>query len=104
MPAKRKYNKSTGRKYTGDSYDARYGRKTSKQRSERNKARRAVKAKLTKKYGKAKAEQMMKGKDVAHKKSISKGGKNGSSNLKLSSPASNRGRRGEGNRKRGKRR
>lgn len=103
MPAKRKYNKSTGRTYTGNSYDAKYGRKTSQQRSERNKARRAVFNKLAKKYGKAKAEEMMKGKDVAHVKSISKGGKNNSSNLKLSSPAKNRGRRGEGNRKKGKR-
>jgi hypothetical protein len=99
VPRKRKFNKSTGRKYTGNSYDAKYGRRTSKQRSERNKARRIVFNRLAKKHGKAKARQMMKGKDVAHKNGLS----NNPSNLKLSSPSKNRGRRGEGNRKKGKR-
>jgi len=100
MPKKRKFNKSTGRSYTGNSYDARYGRAHSQQRSESNKARRAVFNGLAKKHGKAKARQMMRGKDVAHK---SANGGNFLSNLKLSSPAKNRGRAGEGNRKKGKR-
>lgn len=99
----RKYNKSTGRKYTGSSYDAKYGRRTSKTRSKRNQARRIMKKHLTKKHGAKKAESMMKGKDVAHKKPLSKGGTNAPSNLKLASRKKNRGRVGEGNRKRGKR-
>lgn len=96
---KRKFNKSTGRKYTGNSYDARFARKNSQNRSEQNKARRAMKAHLTKKYGASKAASMMKGKDVAHKKPLSKGGTNAISNLKLQSPSRNRGRKGEGGRK-----
>lgn len=103
MPAKRKYDKAHGRVYTGNSYDARYGRKTSKQRSARNKARRKKLASLTKRHGKVKAKQMLKGKDVSHRRSISKGGGNSSRNLSVSSVAANRGRRGEGNRKKGKR-
>lgn len=100
---KRIYNKSTGRKYTGDSYDARYSRKTSADRTKRGAARAIMKKHLTKKYGAAKAEAMMKGKDVAHKKPISKGGSNALSNLKLQSKKANRGRANEGNRKKGKR-
>lgn len=102
--AKRKpYNKSTGRVYTGDSYDAKYSRKNSQNRSEQNKARRAKLASLTKKYGAAKAKAMMKGKDVAHVKPLRKGGTNSPSNLKLQSKSKNRGRAGEGNRRKGKR-
>lgn len=104
MPTKRKYNKSTGRKYTGDSYDAKFARKNSKKRSEQNKARRAKLASLTKKHGAAKAKAMLKGKDVAHIKPLSKGGTNAPSNLKVQSPSKNRGRAGEGARKKGRKR
>lgn len=102
MPKKRVYNASTGRKYGPGTYDGEYGKKTSRQRSARNKARRKKLASLTKVHGKAKAKAMIKGKDVAHKRSISKGGGNGSSNLRVSSVKANRGRKGEGGRKRGK--
>lgn len=102
MPKKRVYNSSTGRKYGPGTYDHAYGKKTSKQRSARNKARRKKLASLTKVHGKAKAKAMLKGKDVAHKRAVSKGGGNRSSNLKVSSVKANRGRRGEGGRKRKK--
>ncbi len=62
-----------------------------------------MKKHLTEKHGAAKAESMMKGKDVAHKKALSSGGSNAVSNLKLVSRKKNRGRAGEGNRKRGSR-
>jgi 5-methylcytosine-specific restriction endonuclease McrA len=87
-----KYNKSTGRKYGPGSYDYKYGKKTSKQRSQRNKARRAVRASLTAKYGARKAAAMLKGKDVDHAKPIAKGGKNRLSNLRIMSKKKNRGR------------
>jgi hypothetical protein len=103
VPRKRKYNSSTGRKYGPGSYDYKYGKRTSKQRSNRNKARRAVFNRLAEKYGKTKAAQMLKGKDISHIRSISKGGTNAKGNLKISSVKKNRGRANEGNRKRGKR-
>lgn len=87
------YNKSTGRKYGPGSYDHAYGKKTSKQRSQRNKARRAVRASLAAKYGAKKAASMLKGKDVDHIKPIAKGGKNGKSNLRISTKRANRGRK-----------
>jgi len=85
---KRKYNASTGRDY---SYDRAYNKKTIKQRSQRNKARREVFNMLEEKYGASKAKAMMKGKDVDHIKSIRKGGANTKSNLRLLTPAKNRG-------------
>lgn len=97
---KRKFNASTGRRYGAGTYDGKYNRAHSKQRSESNKARRAVFNNLAMKHGKAKAKSMMKGKDVSHVKA---GGGNALSNLKLASPSKNRGRAGEGNRKKGKR-
>lgn len=54
-----------------------------KKRSQRNKARRE----MEKKHGKA----AIKGKDVDHKTPIRSGGGNGKGNLRLSSPAKNRG-------------
>lgn len=93
MAKKHVYNKSTGRKYGPGSYDHAYGKKTSKQRSQRNKARRAVRAALVSKYGAKKAAQMLKGKDVDHVKPIAKGGKNGLSNLRVTSKKKNRGRK-----------
>lgn len=53
-----------------------------KDRAQRNAARSAVK----KKVGAA----AIKGKDVGHKKAVSKGGKNGLANLFIQSPSSNR--------------
>ena len=53
-----------------------------KDRAQRNSARSAVK----KKVGAA----ALQGKDVGHKKAVSKGGKNGLQNLFIQSPASNR--------------
>ena len=52
-------------------------------RSQRNKARRA----MEKEHGK----DALKGKDVAHKRAISKGGSNARSNLTIQSVAKNRG-------------
>lgn len=88
------YNASTGRKYGPGTVDYAYGKKTSKKRSQRNKARRVMLSILTKRYGsKAKAKAAMKGKDVDHKTPISKGGKNTPSNLRLQSRKKNRGRK-----------
>lgn len=53
-------------------------------RSKRNKARRA----MVEKHGAA----AVKGKDVDHKTMLSKGGGNGAKNLRLQTPAVNRGR------------
>lgn len=87
------YNKTTGRKYGSGSYDDRYGEKTSDDRSQRNKARRIMFSFLENKYGKARAKEMMKGKDVDHKKTIKSGGNNSISNLRLTTPKKNRGRK-----------
>lgn len=87
--AKRKHNKSTGRSYE---YDLRYQKSPEqvKNRVARNKARREKRQELTKKHGKAKAEQMLAGKDVHHKKPLSKGGGNSKSNRRLLSKSKNR--------------
>lgn len=84
-------------------YDKAYGKVTVGHRVKRNQARAIMKEKLTEKYGEARAEQMMKGKDVAHIKPVSKGGTNAPSNLKLQPRSVNRGRKGEGARKNGER-
>jgi len=84
-------------------YDKQYNKATVADRVKRNQARAAVRRELERKYGEAKAEKMMRGKDVAHIKSVRKGGGNSKSNLKLQSVAANRGRKGEGARKTGKR-
>lgn len=86
---KRVHNKSTGRDYTKDKL---YNKKTVKQRSQRNKARREMEVFLTKKYGKTRASAMMKNKDVDHKKPISTGGTNKITNLRLQSKSINRAR------------
>lgn len=85
------YNKFTGRDYDG--YDKSYGKKTSDDRSQRNKARREMLKFLTNKYGKARAEKMMKGKDVDHIHTLKKGGSNSIKNLRLLTPKKNRGRK-----------
>lgn len=79
-----KSNKKTGRNYA---YDKEYqkSQKQVKNRVKRNAARRE----MTKTRGKA----AMKGKDVDHKKALSKGGGNGKKNLRLTSPKKNRGRK-----------
>lgn len=59
-------------------------------RSERNKARRILHAALVKKYGEARADAMMKGKDVDHITPLEDGGSNAASNLRLRSIRSNR--------------
>lgn len=84
-------------------YDKAYGKATVGHRVKRNQARAIMKKKLTEKYGESRAEQMMKGKDVAHIKPVSKGGTNAPSNLKLQPRSANRGRKGEGARKNGSR-
>ncbi len=58
-------------------------------RAARNKARRDKLRQLTEKHGAAKAAQMMKGKDVDHKKPLSQGGSNRLSNLRLRDPKEN---------------
>ena len=92
MAKKRVYNKSTGRDYE---YDKKYQKSPSqvKNRVARNKARRQKKAELTKKHGKSKAEKMMNGKDVDHKRPLSKGGSNAKSNRRLISASKNRARK-----------
>lgn len=86
------------KKFNKAAYDKKFNARPEQRRnrSNRNKARR----KMAKKVGK----KALKGKDVGHKKPLSKGGGNSYKNLTLSSPSKNRGRVGEGNRKRGKRR
>lgn len=84
-------------------YDKAYGKATVAHRVKRNQARAIMKRKLTERYGAARADQMMKGKDVAHIKPVTKGGTNTPSNLKLQAKSANRGRKGEGARKTGKR-
>ena len=92
MKSKRKNNKSTGRDY---SYDKKYQSSPQqvKNRVARNKARRQTKASLVKKHGKAKAASMLKGKDVDHKRPLSKGGSNHKSNRRLISKSKNRARK-----------
>ena len=53
-----------------------------KDRAQRNAARAAVKKKV--------GASALQGKDVGHKKAVSKGGKNGLQNLFIQSPSSNR--------------
>lgn len=79
-----KSNKATGRDY---SYDTAYEDRPEqvKNRVKRNRARRE----MAKKKGKA----ALKGKDVDHKKPLSKGGSNSSKNLRVTSKKKNRGRK-----------
>lgn len=87
---KRVYNKSTGRDY---SYDAQYNKRTVKDRVARNKARRMKKKELESRHGKKKAAEMMKGKDVDHKRPIKNGGKTTKKNIRLMSASKNRARK-----------
>ena len=77
-------NKATGRKY---SYDTEYQDRPEQvaNRVKRNKARREM--------AKSKGKAAMKGKDVDHKKPLSKGGSNSKGNLRLASKKKNRGRK-----------
>lgn len=95
------YNKAHGRRYKKGSYDYRNNNTTTARRNRnlRLKARRRKLKSLTKRYGKAKAKRMMKGKDVAHKRSLRSGGSNKASNTRLMSRKKNRG----SNRPRGRR-
>lgn len=79
-----KSNKATGRDY---SYDKEY-QKSPKQVANRVK-RNAARREMTKTKGRA----AMKGKDVDHKRPLSKGGSNKRSNLRLVSAKKNRGRK-----------
>lgn len=90
MKKKRIYNKSTGRDYTKDKI---YNKKTVKDRVERNKARRLVKRRLEKRYGKRKAASILKGKDVDHIRPIRSGGKTTKKNIRLISRSKNRARK-----------
>lgn len=87
---KRVHNKSTGRDY---SYDKEYNKKTVKERVMRNQARSAMKKKLEKQWGVAKAKVIMKDKDVDHIRPIKNGGKNTSKNIRLISKSKNRARK-----------
>lgn len=77
-------NKATGRDY---SYDTKYqdSKKQVANRVKRNAARRAVVA--------AKGKAAVKGKDVDHKKPLSKGGSNSMSNLRVTTKKKNRSRK-----------
>jgi hypothetical protein len=104
MAAKKRkpFNKSTGRDTTTGT-DAFHNRKNTANRSLRNQARRVMKAHLTKKHGASKAEAMMKGKHVGHKRPLTKGGTNAVSNLVLEKASANLGTdRPMGKRKRSK--
>lgn len=95
MPAKKSrkpYNKTTGRKYTKGSYDHKYNNspKARANRNARMRNRRAAITALAKKHGRAKAEAMVKGKELDHKKALSKGGSNSAKNLKFISAKKNR--------------
>jgi hypothetical protein len=92
MPEKKKrvHNKSTGRDYT---YDKKYNKRTVKDRVERNKARRQMRSKLTKKYGKSKAASILRGKDVDHIRPIKSGGKTTKKNIRLIAKSKNRARK-----------
>lgn len=79
-----KSNKKTGRNYAYDkAYAARPEQK--KNRAKRNAARAAV--------TKAKGKAAVKGKDVDHKKPLSKGGSNKRSNLRITTKKKNRSRK-----------
>lgn len=79
-----KSNKATGRDY---SYDTEYENRPEQVRNrvKRNRARREM--------AKKKGKSAIKGKDVDHKKPLSKGGSNSSSNLRVTSKKKNRGRK-----------
>lgn len=79
-----KSNKATGRDY---SYDTEYQDKKKQvaNRVKRNAARRLM--------TKAKGKAALKGKDVDHKKPLSKGGGNGKKNLRVTSKKKNRARK-----------
>lgn len=85
-----KSNKVTGRDY---SYDKKYENSPEqiKHREERNISRAEMEKYLIEKYGKAKAMQILAGKDVDHKKALSAGGSNSKKNRRLRSIHSNRG-------------
>lgn len=86
------YNKSTGRKYTGNSTDAKYGRKTRAARASRGRARSVVlKRLMARGMSRAAAVAYMAGKDVAHKDGNPSN--NSPGNLTLQSASINRGRR-----------
>lgn len=92
MPKKKKrvHNKSTGRDYT---YDKAYNKRTVKDRVERNKARRQMRAKLEKRHGKRKAAAMLRGKDVDHIRPIKSGGRTTKKNIRLIARSKNRARK-----------
>jgi hypothetical protein len=75
------------------SYDKAYNKRTVKERSQRNKARRVMLKSLTEKYGKSRAKEMMDGMDVDHKRTIKDGGSNNVGNLRLQKPSVNRARK-----------
>jgi hypothetical protein len=94
MSKKRKpYNKSTGRDYDSDYEKFQSSPKAKKDRAARNAARRKLE-----KAGKVRKGD---GKDVAHRNSNPRD--NSSKNLSVSSIKANRGKAGEGGRKRKKR-
>ncbi len=94
MAKKRKpYNKSTGRNYDRDYDKFQSSTRAKKDRAARNAARRKLE-----KSGRVKKGD---GKDVAHKNSNPRD--NSSKNLSVSSIKANRGKRGEGGRKKKKR-
>jgi hypothetical protein len=90
--ARKPYNKSTGRKYKKGSYDHKYNNSPTarKNRNARMRNRRAAITKLAKKHGRKKAVAMVKGKELGHKRALSKGGSNNSKNLKFISAKKNR--------------
>lgn len=91
--SKRKpYNKSTGRRYGPGTTDYYHNNKpgAKKKNNARRRIRRQVERDLVKKHGKAKAARMLKGKELDHKKALSKGGSNKRSNTKLIPKSKNR--------------
>lgn len=92
MPKKHTYNKTTGRKYGAGSYDHKYNNtpKARANRAARMRARRAIITALAKKIGRKAAIKRVAGKEVDHKRPLSKGGSNSVRNLKVISAKKNR--------------
>lgn len=81
----KKYNKSTGRDYKSDYSKFQSSPEAKKDRAARNKARR-----MMEKEGRVSKGD---GKDIDHKKPLSKGGSNGRKNLRVMSKSANRAKR-----------
>lgn len=90
--ARKPYSKATGRSYAPGSYDHTYNNTpvARRNRAARMRALRAARKKLVAKHGAKKAATMTKGKELDHKRALSKGGSNNASNTKFIAKSANR--------------